>query len=370
MKRIIAAVMPAVMLVMLAYGCQTPPPGKEASPIQKGVIVTQAAFVGNDACAECHRRAFEEHRLSRHALTMRSGDVASLAQLAPKAGKIGDSGYSIQHEAGKLVFTRDDGSESAEIQRVFGSGKSGMTFTGKFTSDRMTEFRLSYIPNSKTWYITPGQEGQGDMKLGIDHVRGMATRCVTCHATHSASGSPLPAPEAFGVGCESCHGPGGDHVTAAKSKASDLKIEFMSKWDTPKLEALCAKCHRSANDVSMVTRDASSTARFQPYGLEMSPCFRKSNGKLNCMTCHDAHGDRKPNLAIYEKTCISCHSPTPTVETRGTPDKPQICPINQKDRCIGCHMPQRQVFSGSKLPLTMADHLIWAYRPLRGATRN
>jgi hypothetical protein len=40
----------------------------------------------------------------------------------------------------------------------------------------------------------------------------------------------------------------------------------------------------------------------------------------------------------------------------------KVCPVNPRGKCIGCHMPSRQVFPRSGINVSMADHLIWAYR--------
>jgi hypothetical protein len=70
--------------------------------------------------------------------------------------------------------------------------------------------------------------------------------CVRCHASPKAHGGPAPSTlEAFavteGVGCESCHGPGGAHVAAGGGKGN---IEGLGE-DCPVcvLEALCTSCH-------------------------------------------------------------------------------------------------------------------------------
>ena len=108
------------------------------------------------------------------------------------------------------------------------------------------------------------------------------------------------------------------------------------------------------DDLTPGALEANSTARFQPYGLEMSPCFKKSAGKLSCVTCHNPHRNVSTDHRAYEKICISCHSPT------AAPYMP--CPVNAKDKCVGCHMPKEAVFPGTSIGITMADHLIWAYR--------
>jgi hypothetical protein len=43
-----------------------------------------------------------------------------------------------------------------------------------------------------------------------------------------------------------------------------------------------------------------------------------------------------------------------------------VCPVNPRGHCIPCHMPARQLFPDTRIPIAMADHLILAYRHKRG----
>jgi len=97
-----------------------------------------------------------------------------------------------------------------------------------------------------------------------------------------------------------------------KRAPNGLFMEKIGQWSATRIDALCARCHRSINDVALDQYDASNTARFQPYGLEQSPCFQKSGGKLSCITCHDPHSDASTDRRYYEKICLTCHSAAST----------------------------------------------------------
>ena len=51
-------------------------------------------------------------------------------------------------------------------------------------------------------------------------------------------------------------------------------------------------------------------ARFQPIGLSLSKCYLQSEGKLNCVTCHDPHARASASRAEYDKICLNCHGGT------------------------------------------------------------
>src|SRR5258708_38511253 len=79
-------------ILLFAASCRTtslaPPP-----PVQQ--IVAKNEFLGNDACAECHKAEFNTHVHSRHALALRTMDRESLGSQAPEPGGLGDSGYEL-----------------------------------------------------------------------------------------------------------------------------------------------------------------------------------------------------------------------------------------------------------------------------------
>ena len=73
--------------------------------------------------------------------------------------------------------------------------------------------------------------------------------CVSCHATPIASGPLEKALTSYrtdeGVGCESCHGPGGDHV---KAPSADNIIGLGESCPECVIESICGSCHTPAWD--------------------------------------------------------------------------------------------------------------------------
>jgi hypothetical protein len=216
---------------------------------------------------------------------------------------------------------------------------------------------MTYLPTQHVFCVTPGQRQFGDLSLGVTHEMGKARRCILCHAVKIAPGSSEPAAGFLGVGCESCHGAGREHVAAMQSgEGAGPKMDDMSTWGAAKINAVCSRCHRSIDDVTLDGDDALLTGRFQGYGLELSPCFKKSGDRLSCVTCHDPHTSVSTDRRYYEKVCLTCHTPSATGHSKA-------CPVNPKEQCIGCHMPKRPIIGDRRVPILMADHLIQAYRP-------
>jgi hypothetical protein len=78
--------------------------------------------------------------------------------------------------------------------------------------------------------------------------------CLACHTTGHGrdggfpSGAPVAAHEDLArVGCESCHGPGGDHVAEGSTKVGTI-VSLGDKCDSCVILQICGGCHDEAND--------------------------------------------------------------------------------------------------------------------------
>jgi peroxiredoxin len=78
--------------------------------------------------------------------------------------------------------------------------------------------------------------------------------CLACHTTaygkpggFPASGQTAEHPALASVGCESCHGPGGDHVAEGARKSGSI-VSLGDKCDSCVILQICGGCHDGAND--------------------------------------------------------------------------------------------------------------------------
>ena len=347
--------------LLMAAGCRHEPArvfANRAGPV----------FVSERECAPCHSGPSKSCAASNHALTLRAAGRAAMGALAPPAGQVPGPTYTVRDAGDHMRFATSAGSRAEKpCDLVFGAGKLGMTFVSLEPDNTLTELRMSWYPGRHTWYITPGQESLADNDPGEHNDIGSSRSCVGCHSVTVPGGSLLPDTEFFGVGCQSCHGPASLHVAAARAgKLTGTHIDGFRGATATRINEMCGKCHRRAAGVGTTGDEVTMTQRFQPYGLSQSPCFQKSGGKLSCITCHDPHANASTDQRTYERACLGCHgaaakpgtaSDRSRSSTRGYP----VCPVNPHDKCIACHMPKRKVFPSSRIPISMADHLIWAY---------
>ncbi len=375
------------ILLLCVAGCVHNAPSVAPAAVVKDATVAPAppvsdtgdtaVFVGDQACAGCHAQAFRDHKSSRHAITFHAADKISLGRLAPKTGPLpGTRARIIQ--VGDGYQAQMPGGGQGPLRYALGSGKSGMTYVTPMGS-HVFEMRASYFPNQHQWKITPGQKNISRTALGVDHRDEEARSCIQCHVTTLPPDSNIPEKRFYGVGCEACHGAGGAHIAAMQSgKTADIQIERIGKWDAKRVNDLCGKCHRNAEVAGMAvgdTPDLSVTSRFQPYGLMLSRCFKESKNTLSCNTCHNPHQNTSHNMRKYEAACLGCHSGQGKGKREkgkeGTQSKIEnrkseignVCPVNPRTGCVGCHMPRKPMFMGMSVTTSAPDHFIRVKRP-------
>jgi tetratricopeptide (TPR) repeat protein len=348
---------------------------REENPL----LADPAPYIGSAACARCHPANYQAQQSSRHARTFFRVDEldASIVPAAP----ISDSAQpKVTHVLQRInpsclqQETHADGRTlRAVVEYAFGSGDRGLSLVGRDENGHARELRLSrYRHGAESfWDVTSGHpahpsevEGYLGRALTEDGIR----RCLLCHVTDpqavlTASGPGIPD---RAIGCEKCHGPGGNHLAAVAVDFPDLAIARPTTTSGSAIVGLCAQCHSPRG--TSVSPDDPGSVRFQGTTLTWSRCFTESNDRLDCVTCHDPHRDAATSPAHYEAKCRSCHTKAPEsdITTTGTPhpglserSAGTTCPVNPTHGCIGCHMPTiNNVFSHS----SFTDHFIRVHR--------
>jgi tetratricopeptide (TPR) repeat protein len=325
-----------------------------------------AIFVGEERCADCHSTIYQPQHKSRHARTFPRGN--QLEAIPFPTNPVADPiNKSVTHEFSKSqgpprVKTTVDGRVfETIIDYAFGSGDRGLTLVGHDRGNKSYECRMSYYGEDVGWDVTSGHPldaaipdalYQG-MELTTDAVR----RCLVCHSTHPHAVLSRTGPEAAdrAIGCERCHGPGGnhltivallDHGTTAKTHAphdADLGIARPSMASGAAIVQLCSQCHSPRDNKIKLSPGSPDSVRFQGTTLTWSRCFTESQNKLDCVTCHNPHTNASTTASWYESRCRNCHNG----ETQSTKSgrghervASTVCPINPVMGCIQCHMPK------------------------------
>jgi tetratricopeptide (TPR) repeat protein len=336
-----------------------------------------AAYVGAVKCAKCHRANFDHLIHSRHGRTFSSTRQIATLPILPKS-PVQDPGNSqVVHTYRTVddhldVATQiDDHIVHTIVDYAFGSGDRGLTLVGHNEKSHLFESRLSYYSSYGGWDVTSGQAAHPDELasyqgsiLTLDIVR----RCLLCHQTNPMSVLTHSGPEAAdsAIGCEKCHGPGGNHLRVVESTPPphDLAIARPSLARGEAVVQLCGECHDPRKTETRLSPTHETAIRFQASSLTWSRCYIESEKRLDCVTCHNPHRDAQTDPRSYEQKCLDCHS-TEGLSGRRTSNRERapgatsahgsICPVQPTSGCIACHMPKQ----GSSIPHSrFTDHFI------------
>lgn len=320
-----------------------------------------APYVGAARCGECHAEIHRTQQSSRHARTFRhAGEVADLELPAQPLDDPVVPGvvHRIEPaEGGVRLRTDADGStREALIAYVLGSGRHARTPIGKDSDGSLRELRLTHYAAIDGWDRTPGHPERpahpADL-LGEPQSADAIRRCLGCHTTHYLAATDPDRPEAAdrGIGCETCHGPGGNHAAAVALDFPEPAIRSLNDLPESEVVKLCGRCHGTAGR-GVAEGDAFLALRFQAATLTWSRCYQESGGRFGCLTCHSAHGDAATSAVAYESRCLGCHAPA---GADGGSAAQTPCPVNPARDCLGCHMPLLQ----SPMPhARFTDHYI------------
>ena len=286
--------------------------------------------------------------------------------------------------------------DQRRIDYVLGSGTHSRTYLSRTRPGALVELPLAwYAEKGGYWGMNPGYDRPDQPNAR----REISYECMFCHNSYPSISAAIPAghddlrskpvfgaaiPE--GIDCQRCHGPGLRHIELARkagTPGADIRGVIVNPSRLPPARSMevCLQCHlettsfpfphsifrygrapfsyRAGNpltDFVLFFDHAESNARderFQiagsAYRLEMSECFRKSDGRLQCTTCHDPHVESHGAEAAqhYNAVCAQCHNLTAEVQAARHPSSTQ---------CVDCHMPKRR--TDDVVHVVMTDHLI------------
>jgi hypothetical protein len=330
----------------------------------------RAEYTGPDACSECHELKSETAQSTPmlHA-AVRASDSKSLREHANLPFQTGPYTYQLLTTPEKSTLTVDNATSSLSVDLLWalGSGHMGQTFIYQ-QSAKFYESHVSFYTASQALDITPGQSHSIPATLEDAAGRAIppneARFCFGCHTTASTARNQFDPSAAFlGVTCEACHGPGAQHIAAARAKTEkrgDGSIFNPAQLARVDSVDFCGACHRTWQDVvsGQMVGAGTFNVRFAPYRLENSKCWAGGDARITCMSCHDPHKPLSHDVASYDQNCLACHASSPT-EKKSETHPGAACPVATKN-CVTCHMPKVEPPS---LHSTFTDHWIRIAHP-------
>jgi predicted CXXCH cytochrome family protein len=319
---------------------------------------TQAAsrFVGSNACKTCHAAIYARWSKTRMANVVQDPKVHPEAIL-PDLSKLDPL----------VKFTRDD------IAFAYGS---------KWKQRYFTKRGDDYFPLAAQWDIThqiwrpymvaPNTDWWTQFYPANNMQRPTGPLCDGCHSVNY--NIQTKAVMEWNVGCEKCHGPGGDHV----QQPSRLNIINAARLNAVQATNICIQCHSQGQPLNnpingkyydwpvgfqagldlkdfwkleehrlgeqTFTHFADGTAhknRMQGNDFVQSAMYTHG---VSCSSCHDVHGteNNADLLKPANVLCLECHGPqspngphTPTIQAHT-----HHAAGSAGNECVACHMPK------------------------------
>ena len=332
-------------------------------------------FTGSVGCRECHEPFYKLWASSHHGLAMQPF-TAELAQtkLTAQTESITIGRHSYRAEFGETAWVHEDGPDGKKKYRIEHAmgGKNIYYFLTPMARGRLQVLPVSYDVNEKAWIDTTGSmlrhagEIPDEAIPWTDPMLTFNTACFNCHVSQLSRNYDLKSDTYRtawaepGINCETCHGPGGEHVRVCKAAPEgrppkDLKIIVLKTFTPEQNNSLCAPCHakmrplttafppgeRFFDHFDLVCLEHSD---FYPDGRDlgenytytlwrMSPCAK--SGKLDCTHCHTSSGRYRFEGDKANDACLPCHAERVANAPAHTRHKAD----GEGNRCIGCHMP-------------------------------
>ena len=356
------------------------------------------AYVGAERCSQCHKEEAELWRRSDHALAM---------QKVSEATVLGDfHGAHFTKDGITSVFSAKDGKYVVRTEGPDGKLQDfGLAYTFgysplqqylvPFPNGRLQSLALAWDSRAKEqggqrWFdLYPNQKVTHDDPL---HWTGRNQTwnymCAECHSTNLrknynlATDSYSTSWSEINVSCESCHGPGSNHVAwATANKGSEMggnpnglavhlkpargswvleesnskTLHWKGQTRTQTELETCAPCHSrrrpitnhyqpgqlfadsyvpSLLDSGVYYADGQILEEDYEYGSFLQSKMHRLG--VTCSDCHNPHSLRLPSTDL-NSVCGGCHLP----ETFNTPKHHHHKAKSSGAICANCHMPTR-----------------------------
>ena len=363
-----------------------------SSPANESDSLTPSedGFVGAQACRECHAEQFDAFAQTTHAQSFRRTQVES----EPKPDQLrhakSSREYEIIRDGGQMIHSEKllDVQGNVILQNRFpikytvGSGQHAYTYAIE-RDGYLLESPLSWFREADRWTMSPGY----DQPYHQSFTRAITADCLFCHVGRLEDPRPRDGRLTIveeAIGCERCHGPGGDHVAhyqdvsnSGVSEDSPDTIVHPAKLSRDASEAICQQCHLQGAEVVFAPQQdrwdfrpgqslSANRTDYQISGdskfkivahveqMHQSRCYLDSD-TMTCTTCHDPHHRvlSTDRVTHYRNACLSCHAG----DACGL-DVDHRLAENDND-CSNCHMPKAKT---NVTHASLHQHRIAVYR--------
>src|SRR5580698_295746 len=239
--------------------------GKTSQPHQQQLTSNKAAYAPSASCAECHAdiAASYAHTGMSHSFYRPSEKnmVEDYAKGSKFYHELSKTYFGMSHHDGQFFQKRwqtdyagaATNIDELQIDYVMGSGNHVRTYLHRNANGTLVELPLA-------WYAEKG--GHWGMNPGYDNTQPLSRHMISYECMFCHNGYPqIPEPQsdtvaypAFkselpeGIDCQRCHGPGANHVEAAKRAGASVQeiraaILNPARLGPDRQMEVCMQCH-------------------------------------------------------------------------------------------------------------------------------
>lgn len=336
-------------------------------------------YAGSASCTECHAGETASWAASDHAWALKQPDAESVL------GDFNDARFTNKGITSRF-FTKDgryfvetEGAsgkpETFEVRYAVGHRplQQYLVETGQ---GRLQVLDLAWDTGEKKWFhLYPEQDAPPTDGLHWTRsYKNWQARCATCHQTGFDKGYDFASRTykshwaELTVGCESCHGPGKDHIAWSRKPDGEDPYKALPLGPGHQAQELnvCGPCHARREAFSQKQPVAGSSFD-ENYALALlTPDLYFQDGQqrdevfilgsflqskmkakgVTCSNCHEPHGGGL--VAEGNAVCTQCHSeagntqfPSLRKADYDTPQHHHHPQGSEGAQCVSCHMPER-----------------------------
>ena len=216
-------------------------------------------FVGSEACRTCHAEVsaeYDSHPMAHSMFRTSAGDGledirTSQFSTTPHLSYYAEDkdGQVFHHERRIDEEGNEVYDQAVPVDLTVGSGSRGRSYLTNMDG-RLYQSAVSWYADGPKWGLSPGYHPEFHERFE----RRVTHACLACHAgrshPHETDTDRFAEPAFFedAIGCERCHGAGGEHIDfhkALKPTATDATDPIINPDHLPfgQRDAVCTQCH-------------------------------------------------------------------------------------------------------------------------------
>jgi hypothetical protein len=360
--------------------------GAGAEPLP---VLGNPEYVGSERCKECHWREHDSWNHTLHSKFLQVADDTTvigdfkrnntlITKVTSKSPRMARTEVKVDlFELKGKYFVNTIGPDwnkhDYEIKYIIGINRK-QNYVTEFPNGELHVLPVEWQVEEQKWVDSNGLKDHypGDGKYWSDGEMIWQFKCGSCHVTGMKINYDKEADRFntewadLGIGCEACHGPGSDHIKAARVLFEKEKETIINPAKLPwRLRAaVCGSCHNWGKSYAKIPPDrADFPANYSfAYGYRVGQSLylhydeeldeeKKHHQQYNeweqsphaqaavmCTTCHAVHQEglhKNPNKAltkyVADSLCTNCHKAV---------QKKAAHRIHTFGSCISCHMPK------------------------------